>query len=118
MYQCWKAHYNCLVTVYRYRIGFLGNLLNKIGSKDKADVSIPDIPDIISAELFRERTGNLIILYHGTKLKSALAILNGEPLSVETAIKNKYSSEIGVTEVGFYLTPDYGAAEMFALRVL
>jgi hypothetical protein len=37
-------------------------------------------------------------------------------LSVEAATANKYPRERGISPIGFYLTPDLGAASMFALR--
>ncbi len=56
------------------------------------------------------------ILYHGTDFASARALLAGAPLNVEAALNNKYPTERGLSPVGFYLTPDVGAAEMFAYR--
>lgn len=63
----------------------------------------------------READGK-VTLYHGTDVKSALALLNGAPLSVELATKLKYQSEVGLSEVGFYLTDNIDAAAMFAAR--
>ena len=58
----------------------------------------------------------MIPLYHGTDLNSAYALLNGAPLSVELANKLKYPREKGLSQIGFYLTPQLAAAEMFAAR--
>ena len=44
-----------------------------------------------------------------------MSLLNGAPLSVGTALENKYPGESG-TSLGFYLTPDRLAAETFGQR--
>ena len=79
---------------------------------DGTDETVTTIPYVLT----KTKINHLIRLYHGTDLCSALAILNGAPLSVEKAIQLKFSREIGLSKVGFYLTPDMDAAVMFATR--
>jgi hypothetical protein len=52
-----------------------------------------------------------MILYHGTDLNSALALLNGAPLSADLAATLKIDGP-----QGFYLATNYADAEFFALR--
>ena len=69
------------------------------------------------AELTQTRTSDgMIPLFHGTDIVSALALLNGGSLSLDMATSQKYSTEVGLSTVGFYLTPEIGAAEYFAAR--
>jgi RHS repeat-associated protein len=49
--------------------------------------------------------------YHGTDIESAVALLNGAPLSVDTALAQKYDGPLG-----FFLATALGDAEYFALR--
>ncbi|WP_210418668.1 RHS repeat domain-containing protein, partial [Aliikangiella coralliicola] len=57
-----------------------------------------------------------VVLFHGTSYESGVAILGGAPLSAEFASKLKYPSEVDISDIGFYLTPDPDVAFMFAAR--
>jgi len=65
---------------------------------------------IKSSAIGRTERGG-IILFHGTDIPSALALLNGAPLEVEKSIQLRH--DIG--DIGFYLATDIGVAEHFAV---
>jgi hypothetical protein len=67
----------------------------------------------IALEIARSRTANLISLYHGTDVASALALLNGAPLSLVAATENLNWPRF---KRGFYLATDYDTAQDFAIR--
>jgi RHS repeat-associated protein len=70
--------------------------------------------DIVTTKLGEGSDGR-VVMYHGTSIDSMVSLLNGAPLSVATAMENKYPREEH-TMLGFYLTPDLDAAQYFGQR--
>lgn len=62
------------------------------------------------------REDGRIDLFHGSDISSLVNLLNGAPLDQMIATENKFPPERGLSEIGFFLTPDREAAEGFAFR--
>jgi len=70
--------------------------------------------DLVTSKLGEDSSGN-VVMFHGSSIDSLVALLNGAPLSAASALEQKFPGEEG-TLLGFYLTPDYAAAEYFGVR--
>jgi len=69
--------------------------------------------DLITSKIEEDNEGS-VIMYHGSSIDSLVSLLNGSPLSAAVAKERKFPNEGSL--LGFYLTPDYDAAEFFGIR--
>lgn len=84
----------------------------QLNSDAYLDFDIKEFEQIQTAAISQARTANGgIVLYHGTNVKSGVALLNGAPLEIAKAIELQHESR---ADLGFYLATSPFTAEHFA----